>query len=211
MSKLTVILAALIACLGISALASASASAACVSGEWCVEGTALGSGSNANLAKKATTVKDSELTADGITITCTTLEGSEPKIEGPASGSAKALIFTGCAANANCEVAKELKTNAVVAAVSTVGALEASAVFKPAAGSSASFITIDFKGSSCALSGNKGVKGTLLLMAPEGQMESKKQLVVANSSGELEVGTEPATFKGEAEFELESGKAWSFF
>jgi hypothetical protein len=72
------------------------------------------------------------------------------------------------------------------------------------------FANVTFSGVKCPLTGTQQIKGTMKTIVPNGQSEATVQELVTNSTGELKVGTNPATLKSTLKDELVSKKMWSF-
>ena len=208
MSKVKVTLSVLVALFALSAIASASASAA----GWMVSGTEL-SGST-SLATTAKTDKAAKLKAAGVTIECTgtNLEGTSPVITAPNTGSATSLTFTECeSTNATCSVTKTIGTVPIHATVALGAGNDVKARFLPK--TKTVFATIEYKGATCALLGVQPVSGKALVDDANGKVESVLQLIEAvttEASGELKVGSSPAELTGSALLKLASGAQWSF-
>jgi len=208
MSKVKLIIAVCLGVLAISALTSASASAA----GWMVGGTNL-TGTE-KLATTAAVDEKGVLTGGGVTITCEgkTLNGAAPQIEATNKGSATDLEFTGCKAAAPCSIESEkVKTEPVTVEATLEGTLAVVATFKPKSGTV--FTVLHFLGAECALEGEQPVKGQAKVLAPTGQDERTLQLINAissESSGELKIGSAGASLSGSALLKLENGKPWSF-
>jgi hypothetical protein len=211
MSKAKMIVTTLIAVIGLSAIVSASASAA----GWMVNGTELKG--SAALANTAAVDKNSKLTAAEVTIECTgkTLNGAGPEIKAGNTGHAKSLEFTGCKSTTEtCKLGGGNATGIIgtlpVNAEATLsGALGVVAKFTP---ETKLFATIDYEGSKCALAGVQAIKGKVTVTAPTGQDERTAQEIVANvteASDELQVGSSAAEFTGSALLELSKGEKWS--
>jgi hypothetical protein len=206
MSKTKMIVSALFAVLAVSAVVTASASAA-----WMVnKATLVGS---KKLATTAQVDKKGVLTGGGLNIECngTLLEGSSPEIRASDVGFASSLTFTGCATtNVNCTVPANIGTVPILAQAFLEGALAVKAVFRPEAGTT--FATIKFSGEKCAVSGVKPVTGDVETNAPTGQDERTLQLLEVNqaATGLLKIASSAATLTGSALLKLESSETWSF-
>lgn len=210
MGRTRLVLLAAAAVLAISALASiASASG---SEQWYVAGAGLAGGSTQEVVEKATVGKNAELSVSGVSVlvTCSGLKAKKTFIKGLAEMTAESLVFTGCAANNNCTVTTEISTTPLVAAVKDVvgSTKEVEIKFEPV--TPTKFANITFSGTKCPLTGTEAIRGTMKTMMPNGQTEATTQELVTNSSGELKVGTNPATLKSTLKDELVSKKMWSF-
>jgi hypothetical protein len=90
-----------------------------------------------------------KLIADGVTITCTGLEGASPELVGPNVFTATSLTFTGCSVSAGeCVIAKTIQTVDVKGEATTGTAPDDKIVLKPASGTT--FTIIEFGG--CTMS-----------------------------------------------------------
>jgi len=208
MSKAKIIIATFIAALALSAVASASASAA----GWMVNGAEITKAEA--LATTAKVTKNGELTASGVTIECngSTLDGTTPQIEDTNKGSAGSLIFLGCKSiTANCSISKtEIGTVPIIVEATLEGATGVSASFTPKTGTI--FTTIKYEGAECALLGVKPVTGKAKVTDSKGKEESVTQEIVANvteASKELKVGSSGASLKGAAQLKLANSEPWS--
>jgi len=210
MSKVRQVIMVCAGVLALSAMASASASAATAG--WMVNGTML-TGSAA-LATTAAVDQEGVLKGGGVTVTCkgSTLNGVAPEIKVPNKGSAGDLEFTECSAASPCEVTPPtVKTQTVLVEATLEGVLAVVATFKPETGTI--FATLKFSGSGCALSGTTPIKGQAKVLAPTGQDERTLQLINAittEASGELLLGSSGASLTGSALLRLASGQSWSF-
>jgi hypothetical protein len=206
MNRTKVLGLALLAAFALSIVASASASAAA----WHVGTKELKTSSETAAVKSpATVITAAKLTAAGVTITCTGLEGVSPELVGPNVFTATSLTFTGCSVTAGeCKVATSIKTVAVKGEATTGTSPDDKVVLKPASGTS--FTTIEFEGAKCALAGEQAVKGQVTIDAPKGVTPAAKQKITVNDSTGLKVGVNAATITGEAELALVSGEEFSF-
>jgi hypothetical protein len=213
MSKVKVIVALFLAALAVTAVVSASASAA----EWFVAGKALGTGSKATLTSKAVVDEAAVLNVPGleIKISCSGLSGTNPEIIGKDAGQATALTFESCSESspAACKLSSPtVVTEPITALVSKGTGTDDRVNFKPKTGKT--FATLTFTGETCSLRGEKGVNGQVLTDAPTGQTELASQTLSGLGSVEnvsLEIGGNHAYIeKGRALLKLTSGSAWSF-
>jgi hypothetical protein len=200
MSRAKFMAAAIVAVLAIGAVGTASASAA----EWKVGGSTFTGKKTINKATK--TIENYTLTAAGVTITCTGLEVAGGFIEEPATNGAEHLVFTGCKASGVCTVATTLTTNAVKS-TATAGS-PVKILFEPTSGTN--FITIEFTGAECSLKGKKETTGKVTCTAPGAATSQVEQELACNSTGELKLGTNAATFKGKGDLTLEGDPSWAF-
>lgn len=212
MSKVKMIAAVLIAAFALSALVSASASAAA---GWMVNGTLL-SGSAA-LASTAAVEKPGTLTAAGVTIECTssTLHSIESEIKSPNTNAIRSVEYSGCSSvTASCALAGGTGVIATLPFTGEVTLSGSSGVvdtFTPKTKSL--FATIGYEGEICALKGVQPVTGKAKILAPTGQEERTVQQassLVTEASGELKVGSAPASIVGTVLSKLASGLPWSF-
>ena len=213
MSKAKVIMAAFAAVLALSALASASASAATVG--WMVNGQLL-TGSKA-LATTAAVDETATLSGGGFSLKCNgaILKGTTPEITSPSMGSAGSLLFTECiSTTTNCILSsgdKEIGTVPILSESTLEGASGVRSTFMPKTGSI--FATIKFEGENCSGSGVKAVTGSAVTSSPTGQTESILQLLSVNtvaSEGTLKFASGAAKLTGSALLKLASGEPWSY-
>lgn len=206
MSKVKMIAAAFIAVVAVGAISASAASAA---NEWKINGAALAG--NASLATTAEVTEKGELSAVGILIKCegNELDGTNPLIEHPNQGSATSLIFTECKeTTSGCKLASPtISTVPIMAVVTKSSGTTDLATFLPKTKNA--FATIKFEG-TCALSGTQPIKGKVTVSAPTGQSESIGQEIVANSTGELEIGSSAASLKGKAVLKTVNSSKWSY-
>jgi hypothetical protein len=208
MSKVKVTLSVVAALFALSAIASASASAAA----WKVGGAELKG--SAALATTAKTDKAAKLKAAGVTIECigSALKGVNPVITQTNTGSATSLEFTECSSlNENCTVPTTIGTVALTATASVGTAPDVKAVFAPKTKNT--FATIKYEGEKCALLGTQPVTGKATVDDPTGQNEAELQIINAvttEASGELKVGSSPAELLGSALLKLASSSKWAF-
>jgi len=187
---------------------------------WLVNGTGLAVGATLALATTARVDESSVLNVPslGIRLTCTggsnkVLTGIKPYIQGPSGGGAEKLIFEGCSeiSPPGCTIEEEVKTEAVIATLEPADSLENRILFSPKSGTT--FADITFSG-SCSLSGEKPVKGKVVLGSSTGGTEETSQPLqpigtVENNS--LEQGGSKAYLeKGSALLTLAAGGKWSF-
>jgi hypothetical protein len=211
MSRVKLIIAALVAALAVSVVGASVASAATAG--WMVGGTNL-TGSTA-LATTAAVDKEGRLKFSGTTVACSgkTLNGVTPLIESTNKGSVASLGFTGCAtlAGEKCElVGTTINTLPIKVEATLDGTAAVNATFTPKTGTV--FTTLLFTGATCAI-GNEvqGVTGKATVLAPTGQSERTLQQINVTTAGtELFVGESTATLEGSALLKLASGKTWSF-
>lgn len=220
MSRMKVVLMALLATFALSAVAASSASA-----DWFVEGALL-----LGLAKLASTAKVDQnaslLVVTGtthVTVVCSgsVLSGVGAEIFGRDKGSATSLTFEGCSTTA--PVTKCILTNQPtsiktepIEATATLGPAspEVRVTFKPKTKNL--FASIPFDSSNtCALSAPEPVKGSVTIGAPIGRTESADQPIqglgsVENNSLEVGAGNKAFISGGKALVRLETGEKWSF-
>jgi hypothetical protein len=205
MSRSKLVLAACVASMALLAVSAASASAA----GWHVNGSALASGSSAELAKATTTVSSFQLHLlnNQISITCTGIQNNEAKIVGTGSFKAKSLSLTGCSSNAvNCPVESAITTTEVQGTV-TAGTPD-SIKIEPVAGATKLIMIVVFTGPLCALEGEFPVKGNFTVSSELASELPEHQLTVTSSA--LTSGSNTDTLTGAADFKLASGDDWSF-
>jgi hypothetical protein len=221
-SKLMVVV--LIAVCAFSSVAASSAFAG--EGTWLVKGTKLLKATE-TLAL-STTAQIDESTFFNVPslktkVTCSggtakVLTGLKPYIQGPNTGGAESLIFEGCSeiepSGCHLEVGHEkVETNPVVVTLETgPQAPEDRIHFAPKAGKV--FANIVFEKSSCALSGEQPVDGSVVVGAPTGQTELTMQPIAplgTTENNNLEIAGDKAYLeKGRALLLLASGLPWSF-
>jgi hypothetical protein len=199
---------ALVACAASIALLVVSAASASAAG-WHVNGSALGSGSSAALAKGTTTVTNFQLDLlnNQIKLTCTGFQNNEATIVGTGSFKAKSLSLTGCTSNAaNCPVESTVTTTEVKGEV-TPGTPD-SIKIEPVAGPTKLIMTVVFTGPLCALEGEFPVKGSFTVSSELASEQPEHELTVTSSA--LNSGSNTDTLTGAADFKLASGEDWSF-
>jgi len=218
MSKVKVVIAALIATLALSAVAVSAASAA----QWYVAGSKLVG--SAKLATSAAVDKNAILSVPklGMTIECTgpNLKGVEPEIIAEKSGKAKHLIFEACSVTkpTNCKLVGQptnIETNPIEATVALGSGKTDKVTFST---TSANFVEVNFAATElCALEGLQPIKGQVTVNAPTGQEELTLQAIEGLGTTEnhsLEIGKASPNKAyiegGKALLKLESGSKWSF-
>ena len=213
MPKRKTICVAIIGVLMLSAMASASASAATAG--WMVGGTNLATGSSEAISETTTRVgANYKLAFAGVEIECETLKVEGGFITGPSKNGAKSLHFTGCKAKtANCTLNPTTLSTLPLLSEATLdppNALAAVIVFKPETGPL--IFTFKFEGTNCGLAGNKAITGTQAVLAPTGADERTEQVLTAIElvAGELKAGSANASLTGSAGLTLVSKRTWSF-
>jgi hypothetical protein len=213
MSKVKLVVAIFLAALTVTAVASASASAA----QWYVNNAALANGAKEALNTTAVVDESAVLNAPKLSlkITCATLTGVKPEIIGKEKGAAEHLTFGTCSEiePKTCKLeVPTVETVPITALVSAKTGTDDRVLFSPTSGKT--FATLTFVG-SCALAGEKGVNGLVNVDAPDGQTEQTTHLIdglgsVENNS--LEIGAQKAFIeKGKALLKLATGtNTWSF-
>lgn len=205
MSRMKVLLIALLAALALCALTSASASAL----SWKMESKEL---TGKETLKESTPLpKAAKFSGDGIEVSCTKLAAKKAFIEGPTGGGAESLVFTGCTVPAEssvCEVEKgEVKTKEVTAK------LEAGVkiTFAPKGEEFATLKVIAKSGETCSVAEEYKVTGSVTGNAVDAASERKEQpLAFTTSSGSnMKIGGKASTFTGEMTLSLGSAKTWS--
>jgi hypothetical protein len=190
-------------------LCAAPASALAASG-WMVNGAQL---SGTATVKPIDPANYSEVTVPGVAVRCTApaidVEGGT--ISSPAGLQLPSVFFHGCKVTpAACELVENtIGTESLSASGITLeGPLAARGVLVAAH----SFMTLEFEGTLCALSGTQIViKGGVDFLAPEGQDERVSQPILWFSlPGQLKVGASEVHFHFQGSLLLESGKPWSF-
>jgi hypothetical protein len=213
MSRAKMITSTLIAVVALSALVSASASAATAG--WMVNGTLL-NGTRA-LATTAAVDENGILKSSGadVEIECSgkVLNGLVPEIQSPNTGQTNSLEFTTCVAlTPNCTLLSSTIGTVPISVEATLeGTLAVVATFKPK--TKTTFATFVFEGSKCASAGLNGVTGTVKVLAPTGQDERTLQLInslATEASAELKVASSPASLLGSILIKLASSEPWSF-
>jgi hypothetical protein len=214
MPKIKAVCVAIIGVLMLSAMASASASAATAG--WMVGGTNLASGTSEALSETTTRVGGNYLLAGGgLEIECTTLKVEDGFITGPSKNGAKSLHFSGCnAKTANCKLNPTTLSTLPLLSEATLdppNALAAVIVFKPET-AGGPILTFKFEGEKCAIAGTKAITGTQAVLAPTGADERTEQVVTAIElvANELKLGSASAKLTASVGLTLVSGKPWSF-
>jgi hypothetical protein len=208
MNRVKLMVAMLVAVMGIGAIASTSALAA---GAWYVEGKKLEAA--AELANTAKVVTPGVLSVPAINLEfeCTKLSGIGPKILPGNTGEVTSLIFSGCT-NKSTECVlegTEIGTLPITATATTGTGTSDTVEFKPK--TKKVFATLKLGPGTCSLTGVQGVSEHANVSAPTGQTESVEQEIVANTGvGELKVATDEAKLTGKAKLKLKSGSKWSF-
>lgn len=217
MLKATTIATVLVVTGALNALVAASASA-----EWLVGGKALSTA--AALATTALVDEKTKLlmpSVEDLTIECAgeTLDGVEPRIEPPDKSFASKLTFLGCSTvkpATGCALQGQptaISTNPILALAVLKSGEEDKVTFIPETGKT--FTEFSFnEANTCAFSGLEGIKGSVTLGAPTGQLEQERQPIVGLGSFEnnsLEVANSKAYLVGgKALLKLASGSKWSF-
>ena len=213
MSKRKIICVAIIGVLMLSAMASASASAATAG--WMVGGTNLASGTSEAISETTKRVgADYKFEFGGTGFECEVLKVEGGFITGPSKNGAKSLHFTGCRAiSANCKLSNEAISTLPLLSEATLdppNALAAVIVFKPETGPL--IFTFKFEGEKCSLAGTKAITGTQAMLAPTGGDERTEQVLTAIElvAGELKAGSASARLTGSAGLTLVNKRTWSF-
>lgn len=212
MPKAKIFITTLIAIISLSAIASASASAA----GWMVNKAEL-TGSTA-LATTAKTVENIKLVFAGATVECSgeNVEGTSPQIEAPNKGSTTSVRFSDCKATGkNCALASSMKEKVASLPVSVEDTLGAGKTiagkFTPKIGTL--FATIALEGVKCSFAEEvQPVKGTVKVEGPIGQEENTLQEAKADAteaSGELKVGSTNASISGAVDLKPANSEPWS--
>jgi hypothetical protein len=203
-----------------------AATSAFATGNWFVDGTAL-TKSTQTLAL-STTAQVDESTFFNVPslktrLTCTggpnkMLTVVRPYIQGPNTGGAESLIFEGCSeiepSGCHLEVGHEaIETVPVVATLETASkAPEDRMHMAPKTGKI--FVNLLFEKSSCALSGEQPIGGSVVLAVPRGQTELAMQPIAPLGTTEnnaIEIaGNKAYLEKGRALLSLASRLPWSF-
>jgi hypothetical protein len=146
----------------------------------------------------------------------TSLEIAGGTISEPDKFLATSVVFAGCQVEpaGNCSLEPSpasIDTLPVEGLVTLDGVLAAKAKVKPE-NTSKLFATFKLKGASCSLSGKVAVTGEASLLGTQSQGESLWQLDKAfeEKTGELEIGSGPATISGAALAKLENDMPWTF-
>jgi hypothetical protein len=211
MSRAKVIVVAFVAMLALSAVASATASAATAG--WMINGKTLTGTESAKLSTTAE-VMESVIFRDataGVTIQCTgvSINSVAPVIEAPDKASATSFTFTDCTATSPCTVPASIITVPLSVLATLEGVLGIKTTFTPKTGTT--FTTIKFGGTGCALTGVKTVVGKTFLDSPTGQDEKAIQEDIAlESTKGVFLASDEATVSGAALLSTEKGEAWSF-
>lgn len=207
MTRIKLVLLCLLVVLAFSAVAATSASAL----SWKVESKALAEKSTEALKEATTLTKSIVFITLGLEVACTKLTVKKGLIEGPAGGNAEAMVYTACtvpSAINSCEVEKkEVKTKAVTAK------LEAGVkvAFIPKVGEEYTTLKIINKGEEiCEAKGEYKVTGSVVAEMSKAGTEAKEQpfTFTTTSGSTLKVAGKAATFTGEAQMTLGSGKIW---
>jgi hypothetical protein len=209
MSKTKLVVVGCFAAFALSALASASASAA-----WDVNGTLL-VGTAALLNSTLVLAHGSlEVVGAGVTLECTAKEiginGGE--IVHPDEIRIKDLTFKSCVANgANCSLAEaNILTLPLHGLAELDGKLGVYIKLLPLPSKTAAVLT--YEGANCALKGVQPVTGTFDLLAPTGQDPSVLQLAnIFSLPGSVKVGSSEGKLSGlHIDLRLASGLTWNF-
>jgi len=216
MSKVKVVMTVLGALMVLSAMGAASASA-----EWLVNGKPLVG--SAALSPQALVDAFSTLLVPALilSVQCNGhfLDGLNPQITAPNTGSASALTFLGCNTTAPATGCALEKTNQPVEtqpilATAYLGAGESVRIlFKPETKNT--FAKLDFsEANTCAFDGPEPVQGQLTATSPDGQLELLAHILSGLGSVEnnsLEIGGDKAYLDGGAALlTLSSDSKWSF-
>ena len=212
MPKIKTICVAIVGVSMLSAMASASASAATAG--WMVGGTNLATGTSEAISETTKRVGGNyKLTSTVFELECETLKVEGGFITGPSKNGAKSLHFTGCKAiTANCTLNPTTLSTTPLLSEATLdppNALAAVIVFKPENGA---IVTFKFEGAKCSLAGTRAITGSQAMLAPTGADEQTEQVLTAIElvAGELKLGSAVAKLTGSAGLTLASKKTWSF-
>ncbi len=223
MSRIKLVLFSALAVVAVSALASASASAA-VENKYFVEKTAVAGATNI-----VGTVGEAQLqsTIAGVKmmIVCTenSLAGGQINAAGKSKGEIK---FKKCkifeikngvkTSLASCTVKEPIEFKFEDELLTSPGGIVDDR-FRPEGGGNV-FVTIKIEGSLCALKGTYEVKGQgaggtepwyLADLGDEGEIEKAlHELIFGSCGSHIVFGTEPASFTNRTSLELESHKGW---
>jgi hypothetical protein len=212
MSRANLLVAASFAVFALSALASATASAA---GGWDVNGSLLvGSAALASPAKVLEHGK-LEIPNAGINVECTSTELglTEAFIVHPDELRIKSVTFKSCQATAPCTIPGEaISTLPVHGLAELDGTLNTLIKLLPLP--SKTYAVIHYEGATCALLGNQPITATgpvIHFLIHAGAHPRVEHLVLAFSLPGLKIGSNEATLKGlDFDLKLASGQTWNF-
>jgi hypothetical protein len=217
MSKVKVTAMALVAVFAFSAVAAAATASAA----WFVGGAELKT--SAALTTAAAVDEDFKLlvpAVEDLTIECTgtTLDGIGPRIEGTDKSFASSLKILGCKTikPLGCPIEAQpvtITTNAILVLAALKSGEADKLTYFGEAGDTITVIRFG-EANTCAFNSEEGVKGSVTLGAPTGELELENQAVVGLGSFEnnsLEVANSKAyVIGGKALLRLASGSKWSF-
>jgi hypothetical protein len=209
MKRFKIVGLCLVAVFAISAVASASASAADV---WSVEGSTVfgGTAKTEAISPSPISITGGKLTGDGIEITCPTLTINGGLIKEGSSGSATSVAFSGCLETvdqAECVLESSTITTVAVTA-NIVGTNEIE--FKPTTGTE--FVTVKLNnvaGKVCPVKGKFKVTGSARATFGTAQEEEVSHTLTLNSKSALFINENASTIAGSGSLKLTSGKKWS--
>jgi hypothetical protein len=224
--KTSILAAALLAALTLSAVAAGTATA----DEWFIEGAKLAAGKSAAIATAAPVDEFAKLriqpgSASEVEVECTgaNVIASEAYISSGTGGMAKAVTFekcsivkptTGCALEGQPTTIKTGTLGVTILLVPGAKPTKISVNIHPLSGTTFTSISVA-AGSTCLNGeGEKPVKGSVLLLWTGGETEAVTHNIMAQGSVEnnsLEVAGNKAIVEGGASLvKLASGSKWSF-
>ncbi len=178
---------------------------------WMVNGTEF-TGTKA-LARTAKVVESFRFEAAGTAVVCSgsTFDTVQAEIIAPNKGAAASIELHECKPEGKeCTISNSTIASVPVVAEATLEGTKGSVtVITPK--TKATFATVFFEGTMCALNGTVGVTGKATVKFANGQIESTQQLgVLATTKGEMKVGSSEVVGTGEFTRRLAGGERWSF-
>lgn len=217
MSRLKLVMLTIAALVAVSAVGSASASAAAckAKGEkfvYCSGGAVIESAASVEATVGASTLKSLNAKKE-VTVEITCTGGSATGTVTGATSTAT-IAYTGCAVvkPSTCTTTATLTTKAITDALTNTSPPEDTFT---GAGVSEEYIEIELKGASCALKGKHPVTGKQTCALDGGVLATieKEQethtLNCAATGSKLKFGAEEATYSGTSTQKLASKAAWS--
>jgi hypothetical protein len=210
-SKIRVILLGVVAACALSALASASASAA--KPQWFIGGAEFhGTETVTAKAETAFTLTSSLTGGAKVVISCTGINAPKSEIFKDNEDASEKIVFTTCTVTepAKCVVPASITTSKIATLGQEAGTSEVFDKFSPSG--TETFVTIPVTG--CAGEGNYAVKGTARCAeaAPATETTSKNCAFTTTSGNSLKFGINTAALAGTVSFTLigaNKGKVWS--
>jgi hypothetical protein len=186
-----------------------TSSAAAASPAWWIAGTLLKAKSTAAVAETTNVTTAFSITSPAAGFECRGIKVEKAFIEGEKTAKGKSIVFESCKLTkpATCSIPATDPSEPLTATLEgTTGHIKLN--FAPTTGTV--LVAVAFEG-SCALAGERPIKGTMACNYPNVETESVDHLLefTATSGSVLKLGLEDATFTGIDEFWLEGKPKWS--